>query len=231
MANDASELTLYMHPLASYCWKVLIALYETETAFRAVRVDGLPKDEPHLAALWPIAKMPLLRDGERAVPESSIIIEYLNDRHPGRPALVAADREIAREIRLWDRFFDLYMHAPMQKIVADRLRPHDARDETGVQEARATLDTAYAMLDRRMSGRVFVAGEAFSMADCAAMPPLFYLAAIHPYHRAFPALGAYFERLASRPAAARVIREAQPWFRYFPFHETLDPRFLGAAAD
>ena len=179
----------------------------------------------------PTGQVPVLVDGPAVVPETIAIIEYLNDRYPGRPALVAADREIAREIRLWDRFFDLYMHAPMQKIVADRLQPHDARDETGVQEARATLDTAYAMLDRRMSGRVFVAGEAFSMADCAAMPPLFYLAAIHPYHRAFPALGAYFERLASRPAAARVIREAQPWFRYFPFHETLDPRFLGAAAD
>jgi glutathione S-transferase len=230
MPTDQPALTLHMHPLASYCWKVLIALYEAETPFQIVQIDGAPKDSAAYSELWPIAKMPLLQDGERVVPETSIIIEYLQAYHPGSAVLIPADGDAAREVRLWDRFFDLYVHAPMQKFVSDRLRPKGAKDAAGVEEARATLDTAYAMLDRRMAERTWAAGDAFSMADCAAIPPLFYVDAVHPYRVAYPALAAYFERLVSRPSVHRAIREAQPWLRYFPFVEALEPRFLTAEA-
>jgi glutathione S-transferase len=226
MTESTTPLTLHMHPLASYCWKVLIALYESETPFRAVRIDGAPKEDDAYAQLWPIAKMPLLRDGARVIPETSIIIEYLQAHHAGPAILIPADGEAAREVRLWDRFFDLYVHTPMQKFVNDRLRPENGRDRIGVDEARATLDTAYAMLDRRMSERTWVAGDAFSMAECAAFPSLFYAEAVHSYRAKYPALAAYFERLLSRPSVQRVIREAQPWFQYFPFVDALETRFL-----
>lgn len=231
MANDESTLILHMHPLPSYCWKVLIALYESGTPFRPVQINGVPKDDSAFAKLWPIAKMPLLQDGEHVVPETSIIIDYLQAHYPGRTNLIPADGEAAREVRLWDRFFDLYVHAPMQKFVSDRLRPEGTRDAVGVDEARATLDIAYAMLDRRMSERKWTAGDDFSMADCAAMPPLFYADAVHPYRVAYPALAAYFERLVLRPSVQRVIREAQPWLQYFPFAEALEPRFLATPAE
>jgi len=230
MPDDRPALTLHMHPLASYCWKVLLALYEAETPFQTVQIDGVPKDDKAYAERWPIAKMPLLQDGGLFLPETSIIIDYLQARHPGSAILIPADPDAAREVRLWDRFFDLYVHTPMQKLVSDRMRAAEAKDAVGVAEARATLDTAYAMLERRMAGRTWAAGEAFSMADCAAMPPLFYVEAMHPYRGAYPALAAYFERLAGRPSAQRVVREAQPWFRYFPFVEALEPRFLAAGA-
>ena len=231
VANDQSSLILHMHPLASYCWKVLIALYESETAFRAQLIGSVPDDDRAIAERWPLAKMPLLQDGDHLVPETSIIIEYLQDQCPGAASLIPADGETAREVRLWDRFCDLYVHTPMQKCVSDRLRPEGDRDAFGVDEARAMLDTAYAMLDRRMTGRDYVAGDAFSMADCAAMPPLFYVRAIHPFDSAFPALAAYFERLLLRPSVQRVLHEAQPWFQYFPFEDALEPRFrTGAAA-
>ena len=226
MVNDKPTLMLHMHPLASYCWKVLIALYEFETPFRPIQINGVPKADKAFATLWPIAKMPLLQDGDHVVPETSIIIDYLQAHHSGSAILIPADGETAREVRLWDRFFDLYVHAPMQKFVSDRLRPEAARDAVGVDEARETLDIAYAMLDRRMSERKWVAGDDFSMADCAAMPALFYADAVHPYRVAYPALAAYFERLLLRPSVQRVIREAQPWFQYFPFADALEPRFL-----
>jgi glutathione S-transferase len=132
---------------------------------------------------------------------------------------------------LWDRFFDLYVHTPMQKFVSDRMRPESAKDPVGVNEARSILDTAYAMLNRRMAERAWAAGDAFSMADCAAMPPLFYADAVHPYRATNPALATYFERLMSRPSAQRVIREAQPWLQYFPFVDSLEPRFLATQAE
>lgn len=229
MSNSDSILTLHMHPLSSYCWKVLIALYESGTSFRIVQLDGLPKENPAYAGLWPIAKMPLLQDGEHVVPESSIIIEYLQAHYPGAAVLIPADGDAAREVRLWDRVCDLYLHSPMQKFVSDRLRPDGAKDAAGVAEARATLDIVYAMLDRRMAHRTWAVGDAFSMADCAAMPPLFYADAVHPYRAAYPALAAYFERLILRPSVQRVIREAKPWFQYFPFADALEPRFLPKA--
>ncbi len=228
MPNDHHILTLHMHPLASYCWKVLVALHESETPFRSNQIDGMPKDNKAFADLWPLAKMPLLQDGEHVVPETSIIIEYLQARHPGAAVLIPAEADAAREVRLWDRFFDLYVHTPLQKIVSDRLRPGGAKDALGVEEARAILDNAYATLDRRMAGREWVAGDAFSMADCAAMPPLFYVDAVHPYRAAYPALAAYFERLLLRSSVRRVIREAQPWLQHFPFADALEPRFLAA---
>lgn len=226
VAQSNSTLTLHMHPLSSYCWKVLIALYEFETPFHAHRIDGKPTNDPSYAALWPFAKMPLLQDGERVVPETSIIIDDLQARHPGTVALIPTDADTAREVRLWDRVLDLYVHAPLQKLVSDRLRPEQDRDAVGVAEARATLDTAYAMLDRRMRGRTWIASNAFSMADCAAFPPLFYIDAVHPYRAAQPALAAYVERLLERPAIRRVLEEARPWLRYFPFADALEPRFL-----
>lgn len=81
-----------------------------------------------------------------------------------------------------------------------------------------------------MAERTWAAGDAFSMADCAAMPPLFYADAVHPYRAAYPALAAYFERLMSRASVQRVVREAQPWLQYFPFADALEPRFLAAPA-
>jgi glutathione S-transferase len=210
---------------------VLIALYECKIPFCPVRIDGVPKDHKAYADLWPLAKMPLLQDGDRVVPESSIIIEYLQARHPGAAILLPVDGDAAREVRLWDRVFDLYVHTPMQKFVSDRMRPEGAKDAAGVAEARATLDTAYAMVDRHMAGRTWIAGDDFSMADCAAMPPLFYAEAVHPYRAQYPALAAYFERLVLRPSVQRVIHEARPWLRYFPFADALEPRFLAASAE
>ena len=230
MPNNQPTLSLHMHPLSSYCWKVLLALYEAGTPFHAVQINGLPKDNKAYVELWPIAKMPLLQDGEIVLPETSIIIEYLQAHHPGSAVLIPADADAARGVRLWDRFFDLYIHTPMQKFVSDRMRPEGAKDPFGVAEARATLDIAYAILDRRMAGCTWAAGNAFSMADCAAMPALFYVEAVHPYRATYPALAAYFERLLSRPSVQRAIREAQPWLQYFPFVDALEPRFLAAGA-
>src|SRR5262249_54757005 len=111
----AVALKLYSHPLASFCWKSLIALYENGAPFEAVMVDlGNPEAKARFEALWPTAKIPLLDDGGRIVPETTIMIEYLDRRHPGNVALLPRDPEDELEARLWDRVFDLYVMDPMQ---------------------------------------------------------------------------------------------------------------------
>src|SRR5215831_3286323 len=144
-------LKLYFHPLSSFCQKALTALYETGAPFEPVVVDFY--DEASAAAfrkIWPIGKIPVLRDEarDRTVPESSIIIEYLAQHYPGKTQLVPADAELARQTRLRDRFFDLYLHMPMQKVVTDKLRPAGKNDAFGVEEAKGTIRTALGMLDQ-----------------------------------------------------------------------------------
>jgi glutathione S-transferase len=194
------SLTLYFHPLSSYCHKVLIALYEKDLPFEKRAVDlGNDAERAALLALWPIGKFPVLHDEAhgRTVPESSIIIEYL-DGLCAKPRMIPADPDEALQVRLQDRFLDLYVHSPMQKIVGDRLRPPGEADPFGVKEAKARLELAYGMLDARLRDRTWIEGEHFTMADCAAAPPLFFGSMLVPFETGYPALGAYFERLVPR---------------------------------
>jgi glutathione S-transferase len=212
------SLTLHFHPLASFCWKALIALYENDTPFAPNMVDlGNAAERAALLKLWPIGKFPVLRDDARdqTVPESSIIIEYLDRHYPGRTQFIPADPDLAWQTRLRDRFYDLYLHLPMQKIMGDRLRP-EAKDPHGVEEAKEQLRTSYRMIEAQMSAGTWAMGEAFGLADCAAMPALFYGNMVEPFGDAHKNVTAYFERLKARPAVARVLKEAEPYFNMVP---------------
>src|SRR3984893_18495804 len=152
------SLTLHFHPLSSFCWKALIALYENDTPFVPHVVDlGNEAERAALLTLWPIGKFPVLRDDakDRTIPESSIIIEYLDNHYPGRTRFITADEKLALQTRLRDRFYDLYVHLPMQKIVGDRLRPADARDPHGVEEAKARIAACYGMIDKDIAGKTW----------------------------------------------------------------------------
>jgi glutathione S-transferase len=213
------SLTLHFHPLASFCWKVLIALYENDTPFVPHPVDlGNEAERAALLKLWPIGKFPVLRDDakDRTIPESSIIIEYLDNHYPGRTRFIAADEKLALQTRLRDRFYDIYVHLPMQKIVGDRLRPQGQKDPQGVEEAKAQLQSCYGMIDKDVATKTWAMGEAFSIADCAASPALFYANKVMPFGDSHENLTAYFDRLTARPSFARVIKEAEPYFSMFP---------------
>lgn len=207
------SLVLYHHPLASYCWKALFALHETGTSFTPHLVDlGDPAQRAALAELWPFAKFPVLHDtvSGQVIPESTILIEYL-----GAP-LIPADPAIALETRLRDRFFDLHVHEPMQRIVADRLRPADQRDPLGVAQAHHTLAVAYAEANRFLHGRTWANGHALSLADCAAAPALWYANRVAPIPPEHTQLHAYLARLVARPSFARVLAGSQPYQHLFP---------------
>jgi glutathione S-transferase len=210
------SIVLYQHPFALYCWKALIALYERDIAFTADLVEA---DRSCLAALWSPASIPVLVDDGVVVPESSIIVEHL-DRHGDAPPLIPTDPDAALQARLWDRVADGYLTTPVQTIVGDALRPPDAKDPHGVRKAHATIDLAYATLDRQLRGRDhdgWLAGDDFTLADCAAAPALHYADVLHPLDRdVHPALAAYFERVLTRSSVARVVEEARPYRELFP---------------
>jgi len=227
------NLQLLYHPLASFCWKVQIALYEIGTPFEALLLDlGDPRDSEELRSLWPLRKFPVLRDRERdqVVPETSIIIEYLDRHYAGTRPMIPRDPELALQERLWDRLFDFYVQLPMQKIVGDGMRPEGHRDAVGVSEARSMLHTLYCMLEKDLGASGWVGGSDFGMADCAAAPALFYAGTLESFEERYPRVAAYFDRLSDRPSVVRTIKEAQPYFHMYPGSAAIPARFLSATA-
>ncbi len=197
-------LILHGHPFSSYTQKVAMAFYETGKPFEW-RVLGNPESFAELKRLWPIGLMPVLVDGSNTVIESSIIVEHV------APGLVPS-----LEVRFLDRFFDNYVMTPMQKIVGDFLRPQGERDPRGVADAKARLEVSYGWLNDRLKGKEWAAGKAFTLADCAAAPSLFYADWVQPIAERFPETRAYRARLLKRPSFARCVEEARPFRSFFP---------------
>ncbi len=211
-------LILYYHPFSSYCQKALMALYEKGVPFEPYRIDlGDERQKAELAAIWPYAKFPVLHDIDRGVtvPEGTLIVEYVDGLSEAGPRLVPADATEARGVRLFDRLLDNYLQTPMQKIVGDRLRPEDKRDPFGVEEARALVATTCRLLESRIGAEGWIAGQNFTLADCAAAPPLFYVARLAPLE-GLPRLAAYLRRVMERPSFRRCLDDARSFRPYFP---------------
>lgn len=220
------SLVLHYHPLSSYCWKVLIALREKALPFETVEVDlGDAAARAAYAALWPTAKIPLLQDGDRYIPETSVQIEHL-DLHHGGARLLPGDATAQLDVRLWDRVFDNYVMSPLQGAVGHYLRPEGQQDPLALDNARSQLAMAYDLIEARLPGGAWAVGDVFTLADCAAAPSLFYASIFHPFSDGHPKLAAYFERLLARPSVARCIADAQPYLRYFPLADQVPARFL-----
>jgi glutathione S-transferase len=221
-------LTLYFHPLSSFCHKVLIELYESETPFTDQVVDF--GDKTAKAAFLELGRQARFRCCEtnamtarfqRPRSSSSISISTIQ-AHP----LLPEERAARLEARLWDRLFDLNVMVPMQKVVGDRLKADGERDPGGVADAISTLRMAYNMIERGIEERTRAAGEAFSIADCAAAPALFFASLTEPFPQSHTLLAAYFERLMRRPSIKRTLAEARPFFELFPLKDSIPARFL-----
>ena len=158
----------YEHPFALYCQKVLVALNELGTTY-GVLEEQRDFDRAELAKLWPPASIPVLRDGDQVIGETSIIIEH-----------VAGARLVpSLEARMWDRICDAYVSDAVQEIVADTIE--ERFDQRAVRGAQERLEMAYGMLETQLAAHEFLAGDMFTIADCAAGPGLFYALAIHPW--------------------------------------------------
>jgi glutathione S-transferase len=195
-------LVLHQHPFAAFCWKPLVALYELDLPFTSQLVED-DDARRELAALWPMASIPVLRDetADLTLPESSTIIDYLDELATPSGTLISRDPEKGLQARLWDRIIDDYVAIPMQKVVGDRLRPDTDRDPT----------------DGHLADINWASGEDFSLADCAAVPALFYGRVVHRWDESrLETLTRYYRALMHRPSVRRVIDEARPYRDLFP---------------
>ena len=209
-------LTLYYHPLSSFCQKVLVAFYETGIPFTPRFIDFVAEEDRNaLFALWPMGQFPVIRDEAKArtVPEGSLIIEHLALNFAEGAALLPRDGEAAFDIRYWDRLFDLHVNQQMQIAMAERRKPKEERDAAASERAARQIEAAYGLIERHMAGREWAVGEGFTMADCAAAPALNYAKLIVPFGE-HKHVSAYYERLVKRPSFARALKESEPWLQF-----------------
>ena len=209
-------LQLFAHPFSSYCQKVLIALWADGTPFEYRMLDDQhPGNMEELERHWPFRQFPLLLDDGTPVVETTVIIEHLQAHRPG-PSPWIPDGERGRKVRFLDRFFDLYVMGNMQKAGLDILRPEDKRDPYGAELARAELNLAYDWLEANLGDGSWAVGDAFTLADCAAAPSLFYGDWIEEIGPRRPRLAAYRARLLAHPIVSRAVDEARPYRSFFP---------------
>lgn len=206
------------HPFSSYTWKGEIALIEKGADYRFRTIgDDQPETMAELHAAWPVGQFPLLKHGDVALFESSIIVEYVDRLLPGGPQLIPADPQTALEVRLFDRVFDNHLQTRFQAVVAEYL-PFIAAtpDPVRIERARGLLEKAYQWLEPRLGANEWASPHGFSLADCSAAPALFYADWVHPIGEHYAQVKAYRARLLERPSVKQCVEAARPYRSYFP---------------
>ena len=198
-------MKLYYHPRSRYSQKVLIALYEKDVAFTPVLLyPGDPADRAELRKLTPIGKVPVLvLDDGWKIPESTIIVEYIDARGSG-PRLIPEDRDLARQTRFYDRVTDLYVTEPLGTLV------HEADAPARVARAKERLEGMFTGIDAHLAERPWLMGDSFTLADCALIPALANNRTAYPIEK-WKHVSAYLARALQRPSVARVRREVDAY--------------------
>ena len=207
-------MKLYYNPISTYSQKALIAFYEKGIDFEPNIVSLMdPDDLAKYRKVYPMGKIPcLVLDDGHLIPESSIIIEYIDDM--GEPRLIDGDNEQIRKIRFKDRMLDLYLNDPIVTLLLQGMKPEDQRDPERMATAQFRIDTMYGFMEAEFEKHPFASGDQFSMADCAAAPALFCAEQTAPFAE-YKNISAYWERLKQRPSVQRTHEEALPALEAF----------------
>lgn len=204
-------MKLYYNPLSTYSQKALIALYEKGIAFEPHVVDLFsPEGRAAFEKVHPLGRVPFLKARDDwDVPESTSIIEYLEDEFPGTPRLIPPGGGVAaRQVRFMDRMADLYLNEPIVELLFQKVG-FRAKDEARAERMRKFATFSYRAMDQQLANRTWLCGDSFTMADCAAIPPLFYASIPLPFDE-YPNLLAYWKRAKERPSYAKVRAEFEP---------------------
>lgn len=204
-------MKFYYFPLSTYSQKTLIALHEKEVDFEPIHIDLRdPAQREKYRKVYPLGKIPLLvREDDWLVPESTIIIEYIDTHFDAGQQLIPEDRDKARQVRFMDRMNDLYLNESITTLLFQSWKPEGNRDQERMDAARFRAGVMYDYLNKSLEGKDWLMGE-FSMADCAAAPPLLYAQQVFPFD-AHANIVTYWERLKTRPSYRKVLTEAQPY--------------------
>ena len=208
-------MKLYYFPLSTYSQKALMALHEKKIPFEPEIVDL--RDDAARAKyrdIYPLGKVPLLvLDNGHLIPESSIIIEYLDTHFESGPRLIPKDPEESRRTRFKDRMQDLYLNESVTTLIFESWKTEAERNAEGMEKARFRAGVLYDFMEKDLADKRWLMGSEFSMADCAAAPPLFYAQEHFPFNDR-PNITAYWKRLSARPSWQKVFEEVKPYLEW-----------------
>ena len=204
-------MKLYYNPLSTYSQKVMIAFNEKGLTYEPSVVNLMtPEGRAAYEQVNPLCRVPFLKPSEDwQVPESTSIIEYLEDKFPKTTRLIpVAGGDAARQVRFMDRMSDFYYDDPVVELLFQQFgfRP---KDEDKAARARKYIAMTYAHWDKRLKSQPWMCGDSFSMADCSAIPAMFYAQIVAPFD-AFANVVAYWRRAQQRPSYAKVKAEFDP---------------------
>jgi len=209
-------MKLYSGPLSLFSRKVEIALHEKGLAFEREMVafsqaKGYSPKHPAVLAANPKSQVPVLVDGDLTLFDSTVIFEYLEDAYP-RPALWPADPKARARGRLIELAADEIL-LPLVARFMHRSEPVDgdaerrARRDAEARLAESALSARYEQVAAQLEGRDYFCGS-FSYADIAMFMEVFWALRLKgPALGAVPVLEAWYERVGSRPAVAKVAAE------------------------
>jgi len=205
-------MKLYYHPLSTYCQKVLIACYEKSVAFTPELVNLMDDDgREAYRKIYPLGKIPLMvLDDGHWLPESSIIVEYLDSHFESGPKLIPEDPDGSRQVRFKDRMYDLYLNDSVGTLMFESWKPQAQRSQELIDRSRFRIGVMYEFMESNLASQTWTNGEQFTMGDCAAAPPLAYAREVAPFDER-PNIVAYWKRLQERPAIRRVQDEVAPY--------------------
>ena len=205
-------MKLYYSPLSVYSAKPRIAMYEKGIAHETMLVNWTPatgwiKPE-ELPRLNPKAQIPVLVDSETVVPDSTIILEYLEERFPKAPLYPQGAAERAR-CRVLEDLGDTLLAPNLGVLVREVLLKPDpsTRDSAAVSATKAELARQYQRLDRELGKREYLCGE-FSVADISCFSPINIASLMEGAPSPeFSNLATWVSRMQKRPSVARYLEE------------------------
>lgn len=204
-------MKLHYAKMSPYAQKVMIAFREKNVEFTPVIVQFMdPESYGKFKKLYPIGKVPMLElnDGT-LIPESTSIVEYLDEKYTTGTKLIPTDKELARKVRHWDRMFDLYLGNAVSTLFFDGLKPKDKQNSEEVATCKVQIEYMYQLMDKELAKSKFAVGDAFTMADCTAYAPLFYAKDLAPF-AGYKNVVSYFGRLMERASVRETLNEVLP---------------------
>lgn len=209
-------MNLISAPLSLFAKKVEIALAEKAIEHERVlapftQTQGYAPRHKDVLAHNPKGQVPVLIDGDLALYDSTVIIEYLEDIRPTPPLFPKSPRERAR-CRLLELYADEIILASLKPLMhrngpGASSRPDWAARETAAAAAETSLAAHYAKIDADLAEGPYLCGD-FSAADIAVFLQLFYAQRLGgPSMKKHPRLWEWYRRVKARPSVTRMIGE------------------------
>ena len=217
-------LTLYEHPLSAYAMKVKMALLEKGLEFKAILPEGMANGTAGGAFVEasPRAEIPALIDGDVKVFDSTIILEYLEDKWPDPPLLPHGAAQRARVRMIEDVMDSLYEPNNWGVMEVTRFkRASGALADELVGYAKSNIDRLQHWLDGQLAGKAWFNGDSFGWGDIACAPYINRSAANGYTPPAGSQLAAWFARVNQRASVAKVIAQMHEVLANLPDFPTL----------